>query len=254
MPAHRRVDVQPHDPSRRRITPIAGVGSNAIDDVVPRVEQTKNGNSPAARSAAMISARAAGPSRTWRRGAPTRNAGGADAGDAEALLDARVRLGRRIGDEPGRVAVDVDAPPEARQRAERIATSVASLAEPWITPPPVVAPGAEPRGQVEQLPHPVEHQRLELGARGEVTQLMPCTPSPAVRLAEDRRVRGVAREVGEEGRVAAHGSGRERRLGRGRGGPRRGTRAPSVDVREARPHGAGLDVAATPAGGSTFSK
>ncbi len=34
------------------------MGSNAIDDVVPWVAQTKNGTSPAARSAAIVSASA----------------------------------------------------------------------------------------------------------------------------------------------------------------------------------------------------
>ncbi len=44
--------------SDEQIAPIAGVGSNAIDDVVPCVEQTKNGTSPSRRSAAIISASA----------------------------------------------------------------------------------------------------------------------------------------------------------------------------------------------------
>jgi hypothetical protein len=37
---------------------MSGVGSNAIDDVVPWVAPTKNGTSPAARSASIASARA----------------------------------------------------------------------------------------------------------------------------------------------------------------------------------------------------
>jgi hypothetical protein len=44
--------------SAAQISPIAGVGSNASELVVPCVEQTNDGVSPAARSAATISASA----------------------------------------------------------------------------------------------------------------------------------------------------------------------------------------------------
>ena len=56
------------------------------------------------------------------------------------------------------------APPVARQRAERIATSAASLADPWITPPPDGLSDRKRAGNVEQFRHPVEHQRLDLRA------------------------------------------------------------------------------------------
>ena len=92
-------------------------------------------------------------------------------------------------------------PPVARHRADRIATSVASLAEPWITPPPV-AGRAESRRERQQLLHPVEHQRLDLGARRRRDPAHALDPEPGRRqLAEDRGVRDVGGEVGEELRM-----------------------------------------------------
>ena len=61
----------------------------------------------------------------------------------------------------------------------------------------------EPIGQRQQLLHPVEHQRLDLGARrADVIQLMPWTPSPDA--ANSPRIEAyemLAGEVGEELRV-----------------------------------------------------
>ena len=94
------------------------------------------------------------------------------------------------------------APPVARQRAARIATRTASLAEPWITPPPCSLVERNASGQAEQLDHPVEHQRLELGAgrRRDPTHALHAEPG-GQQLGEDRRERVVRREVGEEVRV-----------------------------------------------------
>ncbi len=94
------------------------------------------------------------------------------------------------------------APRVARKRADRIATRVASLAVPWITPPPLSLRGVEPFGEVEQLAHPVEHQRLDLGARRGRDPAHALHAEPGgQQLAEDRRVGRVGREVGEEARV-----------------------------------------------------
>ena len=60
-------------PCSRQIGAMSTTGSNANDDVVPRVAQTKNGTSPAATSAPTIAASAAGPWRTWRSWATTRS-------------------------------------------------------------------------------------------------------------------------------------------------------------------------------------
>ena len=94
--------------SRRHTRPISGVGSNASDEVVPRVAQTKNGTRPRSRSSAIIASRAS-----------TRMANASSWGTVrirsvpmpamrKPLLDARVGLRRGVGDEPGGVAVGVD--------------------------------------------------------------------------------------------------------------------------------------------------
>ena len=83
----------------------SGVGSNAIDDVVPWVAHTKNGTSPAARSASITAASASGRMANALVVGDDAQPVGADAGDAQALLDARVGLRGGVGDEPRRVAV-----------------------------------------------------------------------------------------------------------------------------------------------------
>ena len=94
------------------------------------------------------------------------------------------------------------APAVARQRAARIATSTASLAEPWITPPPCSLVERNRVGEAEQLDHPVEHQRLEFGARRRRDPAHALHAEPGgQQFAEDRRERVVRREVGEEVRV-----------------------------------------------------
>ena len=94
------------------------------------------------------------------------------------------------------------APAVARHRAEQIATRTASLADPWITPPPPALVERERLGKAEQLHHPVEHQRLQLGARGRRHPAHPLhAQAGREQLTEDRRIRRVRREVGEEARV-----------------------------------------------------
>ncbi len=55
----------------------------------------------------------------------------------------------------------------------------ARSAVPWITPPPPWSTGSR-SGSPSRSTHPVEHERLDLGAGGrDGPQLIPCTPSPA---------------------------------------------------------------------------
>ena len=71
------------------------------------------------------------------------------------------------------------APSVARQRAARIATSTASLAEPWITPPPC---SLVERNRSGRSSSSIIQSSISVSSSvhaGEVTQLMPCTPSPA---------------------------------------------------------------------------
>ena len=140
---------------------------------------TKNGTSPAARSASIAAASASG--RMAKRVVVGDDAHpvGADAGDAQALLDAGVGLRRGVGDEARRVAVGLTAPPVARQRAARIATSVASLAEPWITPPPSGLSLRKRSGRPSSSTIQSSTSDSSSVQAGDVTQLMPCTPSPA---------------------------------------------------------------------------
>ena len=100
--------------------------------------------------------------------------------------------------------VVLTAPAVARQRAARIATSAASLAEPWMTPPPRSLVDRKPRRQVQQLLHPVEHQGLDLGAgrRRDPAHALHAETGRQ-QFTEDRGVRGVRREVGEPIRDAA---------------------------------------------------
>ena len=148
----------------------------------------------------------------------------ADAGDAQSLLDARVGMSCGIGDEPCRVAVGVDRtprrPPPGRQDRDQGRLARRALDHPTTG----VARGAEPRRQIEQLAHPVEHQRLELGTgrRGDPAHALH-TESGGEQFAEDRRVRrfpGSRRRIGmlpvgeaghdhpvEVGHEAAKGSG-----------------------------------------------
>ena len=220
-----------------RSSAIAGVGSNASDDVVPWVEQTKNGTSPAARSAATIAASASGPHRErlgrGRRCAPV----GADAGDAQPLLDARVRLRRGVGDErvvsPSGLTAPARRPPARRQ--DRHQRRLAGRA----------------------LDHAAAGRRSSSGTRsgrpsssaiqssisvsssvhaGDVTQLMPCTPRPAA--SSSPRIDGydvLRREVGEEARVLPVDDARARRRRRGRRARPRTARARSAGARAAGP-------------------
>ena len=124
--AHRRVDVQPQPAaaadrgdrrasgrtpsttscrasSRRRTAPARRPGRPSI-------------SSPPARPGAIANAA------SW---ATMRRCVGADAGDAQPLLDARVRLRRGVGDEARRVAVDVHRPagrPPPRRQDRRPAS------------------------------------------------------------------------------------------------------------------------------------
>ena len=71
------------------------------------------------------------------------------------------------------------APAVARHRAERIATSVASLAVPWITPPPVSLVDRNASGRSSSSCIQSSISVSTSVHAGEVTQLIPCTPSPA---------------------------------------------------------------------------
>ena len=92
-------------------------------------------------------------------------------------------------------------PPLTRCSAASSATSAASDAVCWMTPPPG-AVRAEPRGQAEQVDEPVEDVRLELGRgrRGRPQHALHAEPG-GEQVAEDRRPARVRREVGEERRV-----------------------------------------------------
>ena len=68
-------------------------------------------------------------------------------------------------------------PPVARQRADRIATSVASLAEPWITPPP----SPLDRNRSGSASSSCIQSSISVSTSvhaGDVIQLMPWIPSP----------------------------------------------------------------------------
>ena len=71
------------------------------------------------------------------------------------------------------------APPVARQRADRIATNVASLAVPWITPPPLSLRESNRSGNASSSRIQSSISVSTSVHAGEVTQLMPWTPSPA---------------------------------------------------------------------------
>ena len=191
-----------HTSWARQISPISGVGSNAIDDVVPCVAQTKNGTSPAASSASIASASAAGTianDASWAT-VRMRSVPMPAMRRPFSMLECACEVAYATSLDVSPSALT--RPPVARQRADRIATSVASLAEPWITPPPASVGRPEPLGERQQLLHPVEHQRLDLGACRRRDPAHALDPEPGRgQLAEDRGVRDVGREVGEELRV-----------------------------------------------------
>ena len=94
------------------------------------------------------------------------------------------------------------APSVIRHRAARIAANVASLADPWITPPPVALVERNVSGRPSSSCIQSTISVSTSVHAGLVTQLMPCTPRPdGQQVAEDRRVRRVGREVREEARV-----------------------------------------------------
>ncbi len=71
------------------------------------------------------------------------------------------------------------APPVARQRAARTATRVASLAVPWITPPPVALSERNRSGRPSSSCIQSITSVSSSVHAGDVTQLIPWTPSPA---------------------------------------------------------------------------
>ena len=124
---------------------------------------------------------------------------GADAGDPQSFLDAGMCLRGGVGDEPRCVAVAVDgairdAPPGGQDRGQR------RLARGSVDHPAAVGAGrSKVLWQAEQLVHPVEHQGLDLGACRAGDPAHPLHPEPGgQQVAEDRGIRGVGREVGEE--------------------------------------------------------
>ena len=216
-------------PASWQIVAISGVGSNAIDEVVPRVAHTKNGVSPAARSAADQRGQRLGAHREVGVVVDDADRLAADAGDAQRLLDARVGVRRGVGDEPGRVAVVVDRaarrPPAGRQHGDERRLARRALDDATAG----LAGVAESLGQIEQLGHPVDDAQLQLGARRRRDPAHPVDAEPGrQQLAEDRGVGAVGREVGEEARVLpVHQAGHDdavdvgehggERLGLGRG-------------------------------------
>ena len=86
----------------------------------------------------------------------------------------------KLGLDPGRSA----GPPEAaraRCRPASIATSVASLAVPWMTPPPVLLVERKESGRPMARPSQ-SSTRVSISVQaGEVCQSMPCTPRPVER-------------------------------------------------------------------------
>ena len=60
-----------------------------------------------------------------------------------------------------------------------MATSVASLAEPWITPPPAALSERKRSGRSSSSTIQSSISVSSSVHAGDVTQLMPCTPSPA---------------------------------------------------------------------------
>ncbi len=71
------------------------------------------------------------------------------------------------------------APAVARHRAEQIATRTASLADPWITPPPLALVEANRSGRPSSSTIQSSTNVSSSVHAGDVTQLMPCTPKPA---------------------------------------------------------------------------
>ena len=126
---------------------------------------------------------------------------GADARDAHALLDRRVGLRGRVGDEiaghTGGVHRALRRPLPRREDGAEGGLGRRALDD--TAPRPV---GAEPVGQAEQLGHPVEHERLDLGAgraRGPRHAVHP--EAGRGQVTQDRRIAGVGGEVGEEAGV-----------------------------------------------------
>ena len=100
-------------------------------------------------------------------------------------------------------------PPLTRCSAASSATSVASDAVCWMTPPP--RPSERNRaGSSSSVGQPVEHVRLELGrgGRGGPEHALHAQPGRE-QVAEDRRPAGVGREVREERRVLPVGDARQ---------------------------------------------
>ena len=73
------------------------------------------------------------------------------------------------------------APSVIRHRAARIEASVASLADPWITPPPLALVERKHSGSPSSSCIQSTIKVSISVHAGLVTQLMPCTPRPAVR-------------------------------------------------------------------------
>ena len=107
---------------------------------------------------------------------------GADAGDAQSLLDAAsapATLHMQRDDEvsPSRVDGAVgDPPPRREDRAERRLAD----ADPWMTPPPVRSSKRNRSGRPSSSCIQSSISVSTSVHAGLVTQLMPCTPRPAV--------------------------------------------------------------------------
>ncbi|MEJ7720356.1 MAG: hypothetical protein WKF58_07825 [Ilumatobacteraceae bacterium] len=165
---------------------------------MPCVEQTKHGTSPAARSARHGIGERLGTHRERLVVIDDALAVLADTGDAQSLRDARVGLGGEVGDEARRVAVGVDGavrrPPPCRQDRNEC-----RLAGRPLDHAATVAAGRETLREVEQLAHPVEHERLQLrrSGRGDPAHAVD-VESGGEQIAEHGGVARVGGEVGEE--------------------------------------------------------
>ena len=180
MPAHRRVDVQPHVLASGRSRRSSGVGSNAIDEWCRgwRTRRTapgrRRGRRRSSRRGRRVASRTSSSCGTMRmRSVPM-------PAMRRPFSMLEWACGGGVGDEPRGVAVGVDRavgrPPAGRQDRRRAS-------------PRSPSPGSRRRrarsssgtaraGRAARPSSRASASRARC-TPGEVTQLMPCTPSPA---------------------------------------------------------------------------
>ena len=196
--AHRRVDVQPHvlAPADLRRSPASGRTPSTTSCRGWRRRRTARARRRGRRrsSSASASGRIANvPS--WARCGSGRCRCRRCAGPSRCSSGpATWRRRRAVVVSPSVLT----APPVARHRADRMATSVASLAEPWITPPPVRARRAE-RARGGRAARP--------SSRASASRAR-CTPATSPSSCPARRVRPSAARRGSTGTRCSTGSRR----------------------------------------------